>query len=193
MDVTRQSLLLRVQTGESNAWKDLTDLYRPLIIGWLNRRGVPASDLEDLSQEVLLSVVKHLPAFEHSGQRGAFRTWLRTILCSRTADYWRGTNAGPLASGGSGATAALLEIADPDGELNRQWDEEHDRYVLQCLMDLVEEEFEPMTLRAFRRVAIDGISGAEAAKELGLSVAAVYVAKSRVLNRIRQDAEGLIY
>jgi len=192
MEVTRQSLLLRVQTGETNAWKDLTDLYRPLIIGWLNRRGVPASDLDDLSQEVLLSVVKHLPAFEHSGQRGAFRTWLRTILCSRTADYWRGTNTGPQASGGSGATAALLEIADPDGELNRQWDDEHDRYVLQCLLDLVEEEFEPMTLRAFRRVAIDGVSGAEAAKELGLSVAAVYVAKSRVLHRIRQDAEGLI-
>ena len=70
MNETRQSLLLRAQTGEPNAWQDLTDLYRPLIVSWLNRQGVPASDLEDLSQEVLLSVVRHLPAFEHSGQRG---------------------------------------------------------------------------------------------------------------------------
>jgi RNA polymerase sigma-70 factor (ECF subfamily) len=192
MDETRQSLLIRAQTGEESAWKTLADLYRPLIIGWLNRQGVPAGDLDDLTQDVLLSVVKHLPAFQHSGHRGAFRSWLRTIVCSRTIDYWRAINAGTQAQGGSGATAALQQIADPDSDLNRRWDEEHDRYVLNCLLDLVEEEFEPTTLRAFRRLAIDGASGAEAAQELGLSVAAVYVAKSRVLQRIRQEAEGLI-
>ena len=192
MNETRQSLLLRAQTGEENAWKDLTDLYRPLIIGWLNRQGVPARDLEDLSQDILLSVVKHLPTFQHSGRRGAFRSWLRTIVCSRTNDYWRAIDASTQASGGSGATAALQQLADPDSSLNRQWDEEHDRYVLDCLLDLVEEEFEPATLQAFRRLALDGASGAEAAQELGLSVAAVYVAKSRVLQRIRQEAEGLI-
>jgi RNA polymerase sigma-70 factor, ECF subfamily len=192
MNETRQSLLLRAQTGETKAWKDLTDLYRPLILGWLNRQGVPARDLEDLSQEVLLSVVKHLPGYRHSGQRGAFRSWLRTIVCRRTVDYWRANDGGARASGGSGATAALQEIADPDSALNRQWDEEHDRYVLNCLLDLVEAEFEPVTLRAFRRLALDGVSGAQAAQELGLSVAAVYMAKSRVLQRIREEAGGLI-
>jgi RNA polymerase sigma-70 factor (ECF subfamily) len=192
MNETRQSLLLRAQTGETNAWKDLTDLYRPLILGWLHRQGVPARDLEDLSQEVLLGVVTHLPTFAHSGHRGAFRSWLRTIVCRRTADYWRALDADTQAQGGSGASAALQEIADPDSALNRQWDEEHDRYVLGCLLDLVEGEFEPITLQAFRRLALDGVSGAEAAQELGLSVAAVYVAKSRVLARIRQEAEGLI-
>src|SRR6516162_9197970 len=192
MDETRQSLLLRAQTGEENAWKDLTDLYRPLIIGWLNRQGVPARDLDDLSQDILLSVVKHLPTFQHSGRRGAFRSWLRTIVCSRTADYWRARGAGPQASGGSGAATALQMIEDPGSDLNRQWDEQHDGYVLDCLLDLVEEEFEPATLRAFRRLALDGASGTEVAAELGMSVAAVYGAKSRVLQRIRQDAEGLI-
>jgi RNA polymerase sigma-70 factor (ECF subfamily) len=191
LNETRRSLLLRAQTGDENAWTDLTELYRPLILAWLNRQGVPAGDLEDLSQEVLLSVVKHLHAFQHSGQRGAFRSWLRTIVCSRTADYWRAVDA-TTPAGGSGATAALQQIADPESELNRQWDEEHDRYVLHCLLDLVEEEFEPITLQAFRRLALDGVSGAEAAQELGLSVAAVYVAKSRVLARMRQEAEGLI-
>src|SRR4029077_16846543 len=177
MNETRQSLLLRAQTGETDAWKDLTDLYRPLLLGLPNRQGRPASDLEDLSQEVLLSVVKHLPGFQHSGHRGAFRAWLRTIVCSRMPDYWRAFDPGPQGRGGSGTTAALQQIADPDSELNRQWDEEHDRYVLHCLLDLVEEEFEPITLQAFRRLALDGVSGAEAAQELGLSVAAVYVAK----------------
>src|SRR5215831_10923851 len=110
MDQTRQSLLLRAQTGEENAWKDLTGLYRPLILAWLNRQGVPARDLEDLSQDILLSVVRHLPAFQHSGRRGAFRSWLRTIVSSRTADYWRAAGAGTLAQGGSGATAALQQL-----------------------------------------------------------------------------------
>src|SRR3954470_7310004 len=110
MDETRQSLLFRAQTGEEGAWKDLTDLYRPLIIGWLNRQGVPAVDLEDLSQDVLLSVVKNLPTFAHSGRRGAFRSWLRTIVRSRTTDYWRAAGAGAQASGGSGATVALQQI-----------------------------------------------------------------------------------
>ena len=192
MSETRSSLLFRAQTGEENAWKDLTDLYRPLIVSWLNRQGVPAGDLDDLSQEVLLSVVKHLPTFQHSGRRGAFRSWLRTIVCSRTTDYWRAIGAGTQASGGSVAAVALQQITDPNSELNRQWDEEHDRYVLGCLLDMVEEEFEPTTLQAFRRLALDGASGAEVAQELGLSVAAVYVAKSRVLQRIRQEAEGLI-
>src|SRR5262249_44018628 len=192
MNETRQSLLLRAQTGEDNAWKDLQDLYRPLILAWLNRQGVPANDLEDLSQEVLLSVVQHLPGFEHDGRRGAFRACLRTIVCSRTADFWRAIDAGTGASGGSGATAALQQIADPDSQLNRRWDEEHDRYVLHCLLAMVEAEFEPLTLQAFRRLALDGGSGAEAAQELGLSVAAVYATKSRVLARIRQEADGLI-
>jgi RNA polymerase sigma-70 factor, ECF subfamily len=192
MDVTRQSLLLRAQTGDADAWRDLTDLYRPLILGWLRRQGIPVRDLDDLSQDVLLAVVKNLPSFQHSGNRGAFRSWLRTIVCHRTCDYWRTGDQRMPAGGDSGATAALQQLEDPDSDLNRQWDEEHDRYVLRCLLDLVEQEFEPSTLQAFRRLAIDGASGAEAARELGLSMAAVYVAKSRVLQRIRQLAEGLI-
>src|SRR5262249_56591554 len=99
MNDPRHSLLVRAQNGEENAWKELTELYRPLIIGWLNRQGVPAVDLEDLSQDVLLSVVKHLPSFEHSGHRGAFRSWLRTIVCSRTTDYWRAIGANTQARG----------------------------------------------------------------------------------------------
>ena len=86
----------------------------------------------------------------------------------------------------------LSQVADPDSALNRHWDEEHDRYVLRCLLDLVEQEFEPKTFRAFRRLTLDDASGAEVAAELGMSVGAVYVAKSRVMQRIREEAAGLI-
>src|SRR4051812_49192093 len=111
MDVTRHSLLLRARAGEADAWEDLTGLYRPLIVGWLNRQGVPPDDLDDLSQDILLSVVKQLPSFEHSGRRGAFRCWLRVIVCRRTADYWRAADSGATAAGGSAAAAALGQVA----------------------------------------------------------------------------------
>jgi RNA polymerase sigma factor (sigma-70 family) len=192
MDVTRQSLLLRAQTGDEGAWKDLTALYRPLIVGWLHRQGVPVSDHDDLCQDILLAVFRYLPSFHHSGNRGAFRSWLRTIVRRRTCDFWQSCDAGTLATGDSGVAEVLRQLEDPDSELNRQWDEEHDRYVLRCLLDLVEQEFEPATVRAFRRLALDGASGAEVAQELGQTVAAVYVSKCRVLQRIRQEAEGLI-
>ena len=86
----------------------------------------------------------------------------------------------------------MQQLQDPSSDLNRHWDEEHDRYVFRCLLDLVEQEFEPITVQAFRRLALDGARGAEVAQELGLAVGTVYSAKSRVLQRIRQEAEGLI-
>ena len=192
MDVTRQSLLLRAQSGDADAWQDLTDLYHPLLVTWLCRQQVPKNEIDDLVQEILLAVFQYLPSFRHSGQQGAFRAWLRTIACNRARDYWRAQKHRTPASGGSDVKEILNQIHDPESELNRQWDEEHDRYVLRCLLDLMEQEFEPSTIQAFRRLALEEASGAEVAEELGLSVAAVYVAKSRVLHKIRQHGAGLI-
>ena len=192
MDVTRQSLLLRAQAGDQGAWQDLTDLYRPLIVGWLRHQGVPAGDVDDLVQEILLSVVQNLSGFRHSGRRGAFRAWLRTIAHSRACDFWRARGRQAQASGDSGEAEALRQLEDPDSALNRQWDEEHDQYVLRCLLDVMALEFEASTVQAFRRVALEGASSEQAAQELGLSVGAVYIAKSRVLHRVREHAEGLL-
>jgi RNA polymerase sigma-70 factor (ECF subfamily) len=85
-----------------------------------------------------------------------------------------------------------MQMADPNSELGMQWEREHDLYVLNRLMELIAPQFEPTTLAAFRRVAVDGIAPATAAEELGVSLNAVLVAKSRVLSRLRQEAEGLI-
>lgn len=192
MDVTRQSLLLQAQAGDDAGWRGLTDLYRPLILGWLNRQGVPERDREDLAQDTLIAVFKYLPDFRHSGNRGAFRAWLRTVVCRRASDYWRSRGPSTLTAGDSSVAEVLKQVEDPASDLNRDWDEAHDRYVLRCLLNLVESEFEPTTLKAFRRLAIDGASGVKVAQELGITSAAAYVAKSRVLQRIRQEAEGLI-
>jgi RNA polymerase sigma factor (sigma-70 family) len=190
-DATRKSLLIRAKGGEESAWHDLAALYRPLLLSWLRRQSVPTHELDDLIQEILLAMVKHLPTFEHSGKPGAFRSWLRTVASNRVCDFWRNQSRRTQAAGGE-ALAALQQLEDPSSDLNRQWDNEHDLHVLRCVVAVVEQEFEPASAQAFRRLTLDGASGAAVASELGLSVAAVYQAKSRVLQRIRQEAAGLI-
>ena len=192
MTDTRKSLLLRAQTGEENAWKDLTALYRPLMIGWLQHQGVPVTERDDLVQEILLEVVENLPAFDHSGRRGAFRCWLRTLAHTRACAYWKARSRRPVATGDTEAAEIVSQLEDPNSALSLLWDEEHDRYVLRCLLDLMELEFEPSSILAFRRVALEGKSPAEAAQELGLNVGSVYAAKSRVLQRLREEAAGLV-
>jgi RNA polymerase sigma-70 factor, ECF subfamily len=185
---TRKSLLVRIRSGEPAAWDAFATVYRPLMVGWLRGQGVPPGEIDDLVQEILLSVVRSLPQFDHSGRLGAFRAWLRTIAFRRAQDYWRSSGRTPAA--GSGVD--LTQLADPDSTLARRWDEEHDRYVFRCLLDLVAQEFAAATVQAFRRLVLDEASGAVVADELGMTVGAVYVARSRVLQRIRREAEGIL-
>jgi RNA polymerase sigma-70 factor (ECF subfamily) len=188
---TRRSLLVRAQTGDEAAWKGLAEVYRPLIVSWLRQQAVPPHEIDDLVQDILLSVVQGLASFSHSGRVGAFRSWMRTIARNCACDFWKGRGRQAAVSG-SGADDVLRRLEDLDSDLNRNWDEEHDRHVLRCLLDLMELEFEPGTVQAFRRVSLDGAGAAEVARELGLSVGAVYTAKSRVLRRLREAAEGLL-
>ena len=192
MEETRPSLLIRAQAGDAGAWGDLCELYRPLIVGWLRRQAVPDGEVDDLVQEIFLAVVRGLPSFSHSGRRGAFRCWLRTIASNYSCDYWKSPARRAAAPGDDAAAAALALLEDPDSPLNRYWDEEHDRYVLRCLLELAELEFEPTTMRAFRRVALEGASASEVAGELGLSIGAVYSARSHVLRKLQVLAEGLL-
>ena len=95
MAATRESLLIRAQGGDEASWKDLADLYRPFLVNWLSRHEVPARDVDDLTQEILVSVVQYLPSFRHPGRPGAFRSWLRVIAANRVHDYWRAREPRP--------------------------------------------------------------------------------------------------
>jgi WD40 repeat protein/DNA-directed RNA polymerase specialized sigma24 family protein len=153
MENTRTSLLRRARQGEESAWRRVVELYQPLIRAWLLRQRLSPQEAEDLTQDILAVLVKELPRFEHGGRPGAFRAWLRTITVNRARAYWR---AG---SGRSGRAALqqVEELAAPDGALGRLWDEEHDAHVLRRLLALMEQEFEPATLQAFRRLTFDGL------------------------------------
>jgi RNA polymerase sigma-70 factor (ECF subfamily) len=164
-------------------WKQLTDSYGPLLGDWLARAGVPAADRDDLIQDVLLVVVRRVGEFERRGA-GAFRAWLRGILANHLKKFFRTRATAPAVD--------LDAIADGESVLGRQWDREHDEYHAARAMRAVEGDFAPATWAAFRRQVIDGRSPAEVAVELGLSLNAVILAKSRVLKRLREELSGLV-
>jgi RNA polymerase sigma-70 factor (ECF subfamily) len=193
MSETSASLLdrLRLQPDDGD-WRRLVDLYSPLIRGWLHRHGLPPQEADDIVQEVLAVVVRRLPEFRRQPRAGAFRRWLRSISVNCLRDFWRRRRGRPVAAGGSAFVQLLDELADPASGLSREWDREHDRHVTQRLLELIRPHFEDTTWAAFRRVALEGASPDAVAAELGLTVNAVFIAKSRVLSRLRQEGAGLI-
>jgi RNA polymerase sigma-70 factor (ECF subfamily) len=172
-------------------WRRLDDLYRPLLRGWVARVGVPASDVDDLVQDVLLVVVRKISGFERRG-KGAFRTWLRTILANRMGDYFRRQKYLPTATGDSDFLRRLDELESPDSALSRLWDREHDEHVAAALIKRVQGNFTPVTWEAFRRHVTKGEPAVEVAKALDLSLNSVLLAKSRVLKRLRQELAGIV-
>jgi RNA polymerase sigma-70 factor, ECF subfamily len=189
---TSATLLERLrQPGDNSAWKTLLEIYTPLLTGWLRRYALQASDVDDLVQEVLAVVVRELPRFEHNQQSGAFRSWLRSILVNRLREYWRSRRYRPSA-GGSDVEAMLEQLAKPDSDLSRLFDREHDQHVARRLLQLTEPQFTSSTWQAFRRHVLEGVPAEQVAAEVGTTVNAVCIAKSRVLQRLRRESRELL-
>ena len=193
MNSTSISLLNRLQqSDDSKNWNRLVELYAPLLQLWVRKYQVQESDADDLVQEVLMTVSKELQSFDHSGQTGAFRSWLRTILTHRLRNFWRSQGRRPQPPGDSEIDRQLEQLEDPASEMSEIWNRQHDRHVVRQLLAAAESSFEPSTWRAFCRVALEGARPNLVATELGMSVNAVFIAKFRVLKRLREEAEGLV-
>jgi RNA polymerase sigma-70 factor (ECF subfamily) len=165
----------------------LTQLYTPLIRTWLGRHLPQSADVDDLAQQVFTILVNKLPAFRHSGRTGAFRAWLRGICVNSLRTFWR-TRLPTLPN----PEETLRELEDPNSAASRQWDREHDEFVFRRALQMIEVEFKPATWQAFRRLAVDNATPEVVAAELGLTLNAVFIAKSRVLRRLRQEFDGLM-
>jgi RNA polymerase sigma-70 factor, ECF subfamily len=190
---TSKSLLVKARDcSDQTAWRRLTELYEPLVGKWVRPHVAQRADAEDLVQEVMATLVRELPRFDHNQRPGAFRAWLRTITVHRLRAYWDKRDARLPAAGGADPGDALDYLADPSSALWRSWDEEHDRHVIKSLLKSIQLEFQPATWRAFERVVQEGRPASEVAEELDLSTNAVLIAKSRVLKRLREKAAGLV-
>jgi RNA polymerase sigma-70 factor (ECF subfamily) len=188
MNTTSLGLLDRLKRAHADAadWRRLQEVYLPLIRHWL--AGVPGlcDEADGLSQEVLVVVLRELPAFERR-RHGSFRAWLRQVTVNRVRAHWHRLRKLPRAGGGGDAEPLLARLEDGNSDLARQWDRDHDRHVLQKLLAVVQPDFDPKTWQAFTSFALDGLPAA-VGRELALSEGAVVQAKSRVLKRFRQEA-----
>jgi RNA polymerase sigma-70 factor (ECF subfamily) len=192
MNTTPVSLLECLRSRpDKESWQRFADLYQPWLRGQLRRHTLQAADVDDLVQEVMTVLMKEVPNFQHSGRKGAFRTWLRGITVNRLRELWRQRKQVP-APGGSDFAERLDQLADDQSELSRLWDREHDQHVVRQLLKAVAADFEPKTWQAFRAFVMDGRKAADVAAEMGISEGAVWTAKSHVLKRLRQVANGLL-
>jgi RNA polymerase sigma-70 factor, ECF subfamily len=193
MNETSVSLLDRAcDDSESESWTRLASIYTPLLQVWLQKHSLQASDVDDLVQEVLLTVARELPEFQHSGRTGAFRKWLRGILVHRLQNFWRTNQRARVVPERGSVLAELAELEDDASQASQLWDSEHDRHVLSHLMTEVRPRFHPKTWEAFQRQMFRGEKGRAVAEDLNMSLKAVQLAKSRVLHALRTEAKGLV-
>lgn len=182
---TRGSLLGRLRdSADAVSWELFVRTYGPAVYHFCRRRGVQDSDAVDLVQEVLAQVVVSMRSFEYDPARGRFRDWLGAVTRSKLARHWR-TAARPDQPGSS----------DPDqvggNGIDAEWASELDAHLLHAALGAIRGAFDPTNWRAFERTWIDGEPAAEVAAALGIPVAQVYVAKSRVAKRLADELRHL--
>jgi RNA polymerase sigma-70 factor (ECF subfamily) len=177
--------LRQAKAGDAAAWQRLEFLYTPLVRWWCRRRGVAAQDVDDATQEVFAAVVSKLTKFT-GGLAGSFRRWLFTITRYQVAEHHRRINEQPSAAGGSDAQKRLEELPEATDSSTEEEAVSERAILLRRALEFVRPEFRARTWEAAWRAAVDGRPPAEVAAALGMTVGAVYSAKSRVLARLRE-------
>jgi RNA polymerase sigma-70 factor (ECF subfamily) len=183
---TRASLLVRLRDPEDGtAWREFVDLYAPLVYGYLRKRGLQDADAADLCQDVLGAVARSIGRLEYDPARGAFRNWLFTLVRRKLAN-WRRDRRGQPACGGDTGTRQLLEQWPAPAGDEAAWEDEWQRRAFAWACAQVRRDVTDATWQAFWRTFIERHPSKQVAADLGLSVASVYLARSRVLARLRE-------
>jgi RNA polymerase sigma-70 factor (ECF subfamily) len=189
MERTPVSLLERLRRPSAGrldhaAWAQFVRLYTPLLYYWAQRHMGPGEDPADLVQDIFTLLVRKLPEFVYDPGRNSFRSWLRTVAVNRWRDR-RQQRTVPLEIG---------EVEEPEApDQHAEFEEaEYRAHVVGRIVQLIQGEFPETVWRACWEYVIVGRRPAEVACELGISVNMVYLAKSRVLTRLRQELQGLL-
>jgi RNA polymerase sigma-70 factor (ECF subfamily) len=190
--VTRASLLLKIRDPRDRiAWNDFLQLYAPLIHAYGMHRGLQDADAADLVQEVLRRVSRSMPSFEYDRKRGTFRGWLLTVTRNEIRKMAERKGRQAIGSGDT-QMQGLLEQAEDAGQPDAEWDREYRWNTLLWAAERVKAEFRPNTWQAFWRTVIGGEEASQVAQELKMSLGAVYIARSRVTARIKQEIEATL-
>lgn len=187
MDTTSLTLLQKLAEPERDqaAWERFVDLYAPLLHFWALKNGLRDDEAADLVQEVLIELMRRLPKFEYDSQQ-SFRGWLRRIIQNRAVDYFRRKGRLPVQP----ASGELSNLNASDA-VQSFTDDEYRSQLARRALELVQSEFSETTWRACWMHTVEDRDGADIAQELGITRNAVFLAKRRVLARLREELAGM--
>ena len=184
---------MRLRDGSNQeAWHEFLELYGPLVYGFVRHRGLQDADAADVLQDVLRSVNGAVGRLEYDKQKGGFRAWLFAITRNKLTNFVASRRARPHGSGDTAQHEQLAATPDRSDAWEQEWEREFQRQVAARAMQIIEAEFESRTWQAFWQTAVEGRSAADVSREIGLSTGAIYVAKSRVLARLKSEVERLM-
>jgi RNA polymerase sigma factor (sigma-70 family) len=190
---TRASLLVRLKAPrDERAWGEFVGIYEPLIHRLARARGLQEADADDLAQEVFRVVAAAIEQWNPDPARGSFRGWLSRIARNLIVNLLaaRGRQSASFGTGGT-EMVEFLE-AQPASETDSAlFDLEHRRQVFAIAAQRARVHFQETTWQAFWRTGVEGRDVAAVAAELGLSPGALYVARSRVMARLRQEIDRI--
>jgi len=184
MNTTRMDMLSELAKKDPAAWVYLNDVYGPSMLNWLLHYGIPHNEAEDLIQEVFILVSNKISDFEHNGRLGAFRAWLKAITINAARNHFR-KSAASKKPHTNGFEEMLDALEDPASSFTRAFNIEHDHVVIKSLLQQVSSQVESPTLALFTYHVLDENTAAETAKEFNVNLGNVYVAKSRVMRKLR--------
>ncbi len=186
---TSLGLLQRARSKDQAAWNRLVQLYAPLVEQWSHQTGLQEADVADVCQEVFVAVNRGLDTFRHEQPGDTFRGWLRSITRYKVADLLR--LLPQRAEGGSEAAERILQLPQPN-QPAAELEAEDLKLLYRRALELIVTDFEETTWKAFLEVVVNARAPAEVAAELGITTNAVYLAKGRVLSRLREEFVDLI-
>jgi RNA polymerase sigma-70 factor (ECF subfamily) len=188
---TSPTLLGRLQQepADEEAWGQLVERYGRRIYAWCRHGKLQEADAEDVTQMVLFRLAERLRTFTYDPAK-SFRGWLRTLTRHAWSDFVAARQHGGRASGDS-ATEACLHTLPAREDLVAHLEEQFDQEVLEEATARVRLRVDPANWESFRLVAIEGLSGAEAARQLNRTVAAVFKARTRVQAMLRDEVARL--
>ena len=184
------SLAERLREESPTAWRDLVELYGPLLNRWCRAANVPPDTVPDIAQEVFMAAFRGLDRFDGRRADATFRGWLWTIARSRIVEYHRSQKGQHRATGGSTAQANLQSIIDPI-PIDDPTEPDHASALLHRALDKIRAEFTASTWDLFWRATVLNHPTDLIGQENGVTSAAVRQAKSRVLRRLRKQLGDL--
>jgi len=191
--VTRPSLLVCLRDPhDGGAWSQFVAIYSPLVYRFARRGGLQASDAADVTQEVFRAVARSIRHFEYDRQRGSFRGWLIAVARSKVQNFL-GKRKSQLEAAGGTQARELLEQQGSREDEETFVEREHRRCLFDWAVEQIRGEFQPSTWQAFWQTSVEGRSAKEVADTLGMTTGAVYIARSRILARLKakiQQVEG---